>query len=179
MFRFVVESKSRATLEAVQAAVGKATAAARENEWPMIQVPYLAPDRLEYLARIKVSGVDLCGNGVVLIPNRLCVIHSGQPNEHRDSRPLNNPYRGRSALVARALLSEPAWPSLSKMVHWIEQAGAVLSLGQASKAIRALEEDLIVSKIGGAIKLQEPLHFLTSSAQNGGNHTSAHLGLFG
>jgi len=46
------------------------------------------------------------------------------------------------------------------MVHWIEEAGADLSLAQASKAIRALEEELIVSKLGGAIKLKEPLRLL-------------------
>ena len=106
-----------------------------ENEWPMIQVPYLAADRLDYLTRLGVSGVDLCGNGVVIVPERLYVLRSGQPNQYRDSRPLNNPYRGRSSLVARILLSEPSWPSLSKMLHWINRDGTDLSLAQASKAI--------------------------------------------
>ena len=41
-FRFVVEAKSRPTPEAVQTAVAQARAAVRQNEWPMIQVPYLA-----------------------------------------------------------------------------------------------------------------------------------------
>jgi hypothetical protein len=160
VFRFVVEAKSRATLEAVHTAAAQATAAVRHNEWPMIQIPYLAPDRLEHLVRLGVSGIDLCGNGVVLIPNRLCVIRSGQPNRYRDSRPLNNPYRGRSALVARKLLTDPVWPSLNKMVRSIEDAGADLSLAQASKAIRALKEELIVVKLGGVIKLQDPMRLL-------------------
>jgi hypothetical protein len=63
-------------------------------------------------------------------------------------------------LVARALLTEPSWPSLNKLAHWIEEAGADLSLGQASKAIRALEEELIVVKLGGAINLQDPVRLL-------------------
>jgi hypothetical protein len=159
-FRFVVEAKSRPTLEAVHAAAAQAKAAARENEWPMIQVPYLAPDRLIYLTTLGVSGVDLCGNGVVIIPERLYVLRSGQPNEYRDSRPLNNPYRGRSSLVARILLSEPSWPTLSKMLHRINRNGTDLSLAQASKAIRALEEELIVRKVGGTIKLQDPMRLL-------------------
>ena len=46
------------------------------------------------------------------------------------------------------------------MVRWIREAGADLSLAQASKAIRALEEELIVRKLGGTIKLQEPMHLL-------------------
>jgi hypothetical protein len=159
-FRFVVEAKSRPTLEAVHAAAAQARAAVRENEWPMIQVPYLAPDRLDYLTELGVSGVDLCGNGLVIIPERLYVLRSGQPNKYRDSRPLNNPYRGRSSLVARILMSEPSWPSLSKMLHRINHAGTDLSLAQASKAIRALEEELIVRKVGGAIQLQDPARLL-------------------
>ena len=159
-FRFVVESKSRSTLEALHAAIGKARAEARDNEWSMIQVPYLSPERLEFLQREQVSGVDLCGNGVVIIPGRLCVVRSGQPNRYRDSRPLNNPYRGRSGLVARTLLERPSWPSLSGMVEWINQAGADLSMAQASKAIAALQGELIVRKVGGAINLQDPLRLL-------------------
>jgi hypothetical protein len=160
VFRFVVEAKSRPTPEAVQTAVAQAMAAVRENEWPMIQVPYLAPDRLNYLASLGVSGVDLCGNGAVIIPERLYVVRSGQPNKYRDSRPLNNPYRGRSSLVARILLSEPLWPSLSKLLHRINRERTDLSLAQASKAIRALEEELIVRKAGGTIKLQDPARLL-------------------
>jgi hypothetical protein len=160
VFRFVVEAKSRPTPEAVQTAATQAKAYARENEWPMIQVPYLPPDRLDYLTQLGVSGVDLCGNGVIIIPERLYVLRSGQPNKYRDSRPLNNPYRGRSSLVARILLSEPSWPSLSEMLHRINRAGIDLSLAQASKAIRALQEELIVRKVGGTIELQDPARLL-------------------
>jgi hypothetical protein len=63
-------------------------------------------------------------------------------------------------LVARKLLTEPVWPSLNKMVRSIEDAGADLSMAQASKAIRALEEELIVVKLGGVIKLQDPMRLL-------------------
>ena len=154
--RFVVEAKSRSTPEAIHTAVMQAKAAARGDERPLIQVPYLSPERLEELEREQVSGIDLCGNGVVIIPGRLLVIRSGQPNCYRDSRPLNNPYRGRSAMVARMLLTHLSWPSLGSLVSSIRQANIGLSLAQTSKAIRALEEDLIVAKFGKTIKLQEP-----------------------
>ena len=143
--RFVVEAKSRSTPEAIHTAVMQAKAAARGDERPLIQVPYLSPERLEELEREQVSGIDLCGNGVVIIPGRLLVIRSGQPNCYRDSRPLNNPYRGRSAMVARMLLTHLSWPSLGSLVSSIRQANIGLSLAQTSKAIRALEEDLIVA----------------------------------
>ena len=102
-------------------------------------LPHAGSPRLPH--GLGVSGVDLCGNGVIIIPERLYVVRSGQPNQYRDSRPLNNPYRGRSSLVARILLSEPSWPSLSKMLHRINREGTDLSLAQASKAIRRLKKN--------------------------------------
>lgn len=159
-FRFVVEAKTRATPQAVQLAKAKAKAAVGEGEWPMIHVPYLSPERLEELEREQVSGVDLCGNGVVIVPGRLLVLRTGQPNKYRDSRPLSNPYRGRSAMVARLLLSRPRWDSLKELTAAIRAAGATLSLPQTSKAIRALEEEMLVSKSGGVITLTDPLRLL-------------------
>ena len=159
-FRFAVESKSTGTPLTIQAAVARAKAAAGPDEHAMIQVPYLSPERIEELEADGVSGVDLCGNGVVIVPGRLWIVRSGHPNQYPDSRPLNNPFRGRSAMVARMLLRIPSWPSLTRLVDWVRNDGADLSLAQASKAIRALEEELLVSKVGGTIKLQEPLRLL-------------------
>jgi len=159
-FRFVVELKARATPQTIQLAMAQAKSATKSGEWPMIQVPYLSPERLEELEREDVSGVDLCGNGVVLIPGRLCVVRSGAPNRYRDSRPLNNPYRGRSAMVARMLLQRPKWKSLSELAEAIQSAGAILSLPQVSKAVQAITEDLIVAKSAGVIVLNEPLRLL-------------------
>ena len=159
-FRFAVESKSRSTPETIRSAIGQATLAAVDGEWPMIQVPYLSPMQLEELEKAKVSGVDLCGNGVVIIPSRLYVIRTGQPNQYRDSRPLNNPYRGRSEMVARMLLQSPRWCSLKELAAAIEMAGEKLSLPQISKAVQALKEDLIVIKNAGSISLIDPLRLL-------------------
>jgi len=159
-FRFVVEVKARATPQTIQLAMAQAKSATKAGEWPMIQVPYLSPERLEELEREGVSGVDLCGNGVVLVPGRLCVVRSGAPNQYRDSRPLNNPYCGRSAMVARMLLQRPRWELLSELAEAIQSAGAVLSLPQVSKAVQAMAEDLIVSKGARVIALNEPLRLL-------------------
>lgn len=158
---FVVEAKSRSTPQTIQAAVATAKAAARQSEQlPMIQVPFLSPERLAELEQEMVSGVDLCGNGIVVVPGRIYVVRSGQPNKYRDSRALSNPYRGRSALVGRMLLTQSRWHSLNKLTKAIQDAGTTLSLGQASKAVQAMEEDLIVSKDAGTIALREPLRLL-------------------
>lgn len=159
-FRFVIEAKAQSTPMAVQTAIAQLRAYLQDDENPMILVPYLSPERLEELEREQVSGVDLCGNGVVIVPNRLYILRTGQPNLYRESRPLGNPYAGRSSLVARMLLTQPEWPSLNEFVDAIKQAGVELSYPQASKAIKSLRNELIVAKIGNVIKLREPLKLL-------------------
>ena len=163
-FQFIVQSKSRSTPQSIEGAVAQAKTAVRDGQWPMIQVPYLSPVRLDELESQRVSGVDLCGNGIVIVPGRLWVVRSGRPNLYRDSRPLHNPYRGRSAMVARMLLHQPRWESLKGLAAAIRAAGDELSLPQVSKAIHALGEELIISKTAGVITLREPLRLLDGLA---------------
>jgi hypothetical protein len=154
-FRFVVQAKPQSSALIVQTAVAQARSAAKNGEFPLIVVPYLSPERLADLERAEVSGVDLCGNGLIVVPGRLFVFRSGQPNRYPDSRPLNNPYRGRSAMVARMLLIRSSWPTLSALALATKEAGTELSLPQVSKAVQALEEDLIVAKTKGTITLKD------------------------
>ena len=158
-FAFVIEARTQSTPSAVRNMINQVREAATEAQ-PMIVVPYLSPERLDVLERENVSGVDLCGNGIVIVPGRLYVRRTGQPNQYRESRPLNNPYAGRSALVARMLLERKQWRSLNDLAAAIREAGTELSLPQASKAVRALQDDLIVVKKKGLITLQEPLRLL-------------------
>lgn len=164
-FRFVVESKADATPRSVKLAVAQARAAIHPGEHPMIQVPYLSAERLEELEREGMSGVDICGNGVVIIPGRLWVIRSGKPNPFRYARPLSNPYSGRSAIVARMFLLQERWRSLVSLTEAIRERGTSLSLAQASRAVRAMQDDLIVTKEAGSLVLQEPLRLLDQLAK--------------
>jgi len=158
--QFTIETKRQNTPLALRAAMDQARRNATHGDFPMIVVPYLSPQALAELEIAGVSGVDLCGNGLVIVPGRLCVQRSGQPNRFPQSRPLNNPYRGRSAMVARMLLAKPAWPSLNALTAAIREAGCDLSLPQASKAIRALADDLTVEKDGRGIRQIAPLTLL-------------------
>src|SRR5579883_2337607 len=92
-FRFVVECKTRSTPQLIQSAIAQVKAYKRGDESPLIQVPYLAPERLEDLEAAGVSGVDLCGNGIIVVPGRLYLRRTGEENKYPDSRPLMNPYR--------------------------------------------------------------------------------------
>jgi hypothetical protein len=107
------------------------------------------------LEKAKVSGVDLCGNGIIIVPGRMYIVRTGQPNLYPESRSLNNPYRGRSAMVARLILGSTRvkWDSLNELAKAVENAGTKMSISQVSKAVQALENDLIVRKINGGILL--------------------------
>lgn len=165
VYRFVVEAKSRATPQIIQTAMTQAKTYVRPGEWPLIQVPFLSPERLEELERAGVSGVDLCGNGIVIVPGRIYVFRTGAENQYPDSRPLNNPYRGRSGMVSRMLLQQPEWTSLSALAEAINQRGTSLSLPQVSKAVQAMAEDLILTKEDGRVKLSDSLRLLDRLAR--------------
>ncbi|MBL8813148.1 MAG: hypothetical protein JNM43_23470 [Planctomycetaceae bacterium] len=165
-YRLAVESKSRSTPEIVRSAIAQVKSVTVAGEWPMIQVPYLSPSQLDELERAGVSGVDLCGNGIIHIPGRLYISRSGQPNQYPDSRPLNNPYAGRSAMVGRMLLQRPQWKSLTELAAAIELAGAKLSLAQVSKAVQAMKEDLLVVKQSGSISLIDAGRLLDQLGSN-------------
>ena len=158
--QFAIETKRQNTPLALRAAIDQARRNATRGDLALVVVPYLSPSALAELETAGVSGVDLCGNGLVIVPDRLYVQRSGQPNRFPQSRPLNNPYRGRSAMVARMLLAKPAWPSLNALTAAIRAAGCDLSLPQASKAIRALADDLAVEKEGRGIRQMAPLALL-------------------
>lgn len=158
--QFTIETKRQNTPLALRAAMDQARRNATRGDFPMIVVPYLSPQALAELETAGVSGIDLCGNGLVIVPGRLYVQRSGQPNRFPQSRPLNNPYRGRSAMVARMLLAKASWPSLNALTAAIRAAGCDLSLPQASKAIRALADDLMVAKDGRGIRQIAPLELM-------------------
>ncbi|MCU0714220.1 MAG: hypothetical protein MUC43_19355, partial [Pirellula sp.] len=158
--RFNVEFKTRSTKEDFRKAAQQASDnAKRLGCYPLIFLPYLAPDRLAELESLAISGIDLCGNGIVYVPNRICVVRTGQPNLYPDSRPVANPFRGRSGLVARMLIEVPQWETLSELNESIAKHAQLKgpSLSQVSKTISAYAEEMLVLKEGNTIKLVDPV----------------------
>jgi len=165
-FHFVVEAKSRSTPLIVRNAIAQARAAARKDEHSMIMVPYLSDERLRELEREQVSGIDLCGNGIVIVPRRLYLLRTGQPNLYPDSRPLSNPYAGRSAMAARILLTQSNWSSLNEIASAIKKEGGQLSLAQISKALSAMEEDATILRDAGKVTVPDRMILLDYLARN-------------
>ncbi len=158
---FAVKFNALSTPRALRAGMDEARrAAAVTGGQPLVATPYLSPRALDDLEAAGVSGVDLCGNGLIIIPGRTYIRLSGQPNHYPQSQPLANPYSGRSAMVARMLLAEPAWPGLDALRAAIQEGGCAISLPQTSKAVRALVDDLVVTKSGRAIRQVSQLSIL-------------------
>ena len=110
--RFAVEYKSQSTPKQVEAALQQIRRYTRESstDAPMIVTPYLRPDLLDRLVAESVSGIDLSGNYAVVVPGRWLVIRTGSTNKYPSTAPIKNVYRGKSSLVARALLLRRQFP---------------------------------------------------------------------
>lgn len=155
--RFVFEYKRSSTPRAVQAA---ALHVRMHGKHPLVVVPFLAEERLVDLEALGVSGVDLCGN-YVLLGEKFTLWRSGQPNRFSESRPIKNVFRGKSSIFAHCLLMgrqfdtltalrDYAWDRLPAKVD--DEAGS-LSIGTASKVVQVLEEQRMVVRENKALRL--------------------------
>ncbi len=153
-FRFVAEIKGRSTPKVCAQAIAQAIAYAdRTGDNPMVVLPYLAPERLNDIERSGASGIDLCGNALVQVPGTLFVLRSGAPNKFPESYPIRAVYRGATSLVARALLLRAESDSLSDLDQFIRSRGGSLTLTTISKALRRMEDDVLIERRGGRARL--------------------------
>jgi hypothetical protein len=172
---FALELKALSTPKALLGAVGALRASPLPPDWlPMVMVPYLSDDRLRELERLGVSGVDLCGNGAVTVPGKLAIVRSGQANRFASSQPIKNIYRRRSSLVGRVFLCRPAFPSVKEIVAQVASRDLLLQAGHGqpvtvatvSKVIAGLEQDLVIARERGLIRLLQPDTLLDKLALN-------------
>ncbi|HYT93332.1 MAG TPA: hypothetical protein VEL76_31740 [Gemmataceae bacterium] len=144
------------------------------ERYPLLLVPYLSEERLAELEAAGVSGVDLCGNGVVVVPGELLVLRSGAPNRFRWEGTIKNVYRKESSLAARIFLLVREFGSVGAVLEEIQRRGGELTLSTVSKVCKALEADLIIRRElrpprvkrspilpwGGQVPLAQPLRLL-------------------
>ena len=157
IFRFVAELKVQATPKTLRDAIEQVRSYAEASEMrPMLVAPYLPPDRLEELESLGVSGVDLSGNGVVVVPGELLVFRTGNPNQYPAGRKIRNVYQGASSLVARVFLVRSKYDSVQEVMDEVTKRGGRVSLSTVSKVLKALEEDLVIRRDGRASELLQP-----------------------
>jgi hypothetical protein len=146
-YRFVLECKSEYTPKVIAAAADQArrwSAAMRLN--PLVIVPYLSTEQLDALLAQGVSGLDLCGNGVLEVPGELLVYRTGAPNRFPRAGTIKNVYRCNSSIVARVFLAVPSFASVNEAWAKIDELGGRITLPTVSKVCAALDADLVVER---------------------------------
>jgi len=153
--KFAVECKSLSTPKAFRDAINALkTSSLPKGFWPMLFVPFLNERQLQELEQEKISGIDLCGNGVIIVPERFAVFRSGEKNRFTSSAPIKNIYRKNSSMVGRAFLVRSSYETVQDVCaeinyrnllvdRWNKKA---MSLSTVSKALKTLEEDLIITR---------------------------------
>ncbi len=174
MAKFAVECKSLSTPKAFQDGLNRLkTSSFPKGLRPLLFVPFLSEQQLQELERERISGVDLCGNGVVIVPDKFAVFRSGKKNRFVSSAPIKNIYRKNSSMVGRAFLLRSSYETVQEVCaeinrrnllvkHWDKKS---MSLSTVSKALKTLEEDLIIAR-GNTIRLLQPDKLLQKLSEN-------------
>lgn len=166
-WKFLAELKVNATPQAFEAALAVVQPAATKTQLnPMVVVPYLSSENLTRLQEAGVSGLDLCGNGVVAVPGEVLVVRTGAPNRFPRSEPIRNVYRGDSSLVGRVFLAKPIYRAVGEIVTTIQKRGGSISFATVSKVLKTLQADLIVGRSSDQITLLQAGKLLDQLAAN-------------
>ena len=171
---FAVECKALSTPKAFQDGVNLLKSFSLPNGWlPMLFMPFLSEWQLQELEREGLSGIDLCGNGVVVVPDTFAVFRSGEKNRFPSSAPIKNIYRKNSSMVGRVFLLCAGYETVQEIRTKINQRNLLvnrwdkkpMSLSTVSKALKTLEDDLIVTR-EGTIRLLQPDKLLEKLREN-------------
>src|SRR3954453_23953799 len=127
---------------------------------PIIITTYMSPESLAALADSGISGVDLCGNGVVVIPGEWFILRSGEKNRYPASTRIKSVYRGTSSLVARVFLSRPEFARFTDIPAEIRRRGGSISAPTVSKVLKQLEEDLVVERVDQSFRVLDAARLL-------------------
>ena len=162
-FKGEVEIVGSATPRRIRGVAGRLSEAStlpeKEVE-PLVLVPYLSDGIARELERAAVSGVDLNGN-YMLLGADLVGVRRDQPNDYPMSRDIKKVYSLNSSIVGRFLLREDRVHRQVTEIHEeIEAYGGGISLSTVSKVLKRFDEDLLISKQRGEIKLLQPTTLL-------------------
>ncbi len=172
--RFAVECKAISTPKAFQAGLNQLkTSSLPDGYWPMLFVPFLSEGQLQELEREGISGIDLCGNGVVIVPGTFSVFKSGEKNRFSSSAPIKNIYRKNSSMVGRVFILRSSYNTVEEIRSEINSRNMLvsrwdkrpMSLSTVSKSLKTLEEDLLVER-REIISLLQPDKLLEKLTEN-------------
>jgi len=172
--KFVVECKSLSTPKAFQNGVNllKSSPLPKDCQ-PLLFLPFLSERQLQELEREGISGIDLCGNGVVVVPDTFAVFRSGEKNRFTSSALIKNIYRKNSSMVGRVFLFRSGYETVQGICAEINRRNLLvkrwekkaMSLSTVSKALKTLEENLIIAR-EDTIRLMQPDRLLQKLSGN-------------
>lgn len=172
--RFAVECKALSTPKAFQDSVNFLKSISLPGNYlPMVFMPFLTEQQLQDLEREGLSGIDLCGNGVVVVPGTFAVFRSGRKNRFPSSALIKNIYRKNSSMVGRVFLLCAGYQTVQEIRTKINQRNLLvnryakkpMSLSTVSKALKTLQGDLIVTR-EKTIRLIQPDKLLEKLREN-------------
>ena len=172
--KFAVECKSLSTPKAFQDGLSLLkTSSLPKGYLPLLFLPFLSERQLQELEQEGINGIDLCGNGVVVVPRIFAVFRSGEKNRFSSSAPIKNIYRKNSSMVGRVFLLRTGYETVQEICADINRRNTLvnrwdrkpMSLSTVSKALKTLEEDLIIAR-KDTIRLLQPDRLLEKLSDN-------------
>ncbi len=147
---FFVECKSRSTPKVFEQTVeGIQITANRFKEKPLVVMPFLSDNQIDELAYRGISGIDLSGNALIVVPEKLLIRQTGRKNKYPRTAKIKNVFSGKSALVTRTFLLTPEFESTSDAWAEVQRRGGDVNLATVSKVCDALEQLLIIERTRG------------------------------
>lgn len=153
--RFAVEFKAISTPKVFQNTLNLLKSLSLPQGYlPMLIMPFLNDQQLKELEREEISGIDMCGNGVVIAPGIFSVFRTGEKNRFPSSAPIKNIYRMNSSMVARIFLSRSSYDTVQELWVEVKKRNMLvnrwnkkpMSLSTVSKSLKTLEDDLIIER---------------------------------
>jgi Uncharacterized protein conserved in bacteria (DUF2186). len=112
----------------------------------------MGTEQAKMLQRAGISWIDLCGNMMIRVGNRVYIERTGKKNSFPDTSPIKKIFEGTSSLVSRALLlNKEPFKSLYEVTNFIIDRGGNITLSTVSKVLMLLEEGLLVKKTESGI----------------------------
>jgi len=172
--RFAVECKALSTPKFFQNSINYLKSLSLpKNISPMLFMPFLSERQLKELEREGISGIDLCGNCVVVYPGTFSVFRSGGKNRFPSSAAIKNIYRKNSSMVGRGFFVYSDFQTVQDIRATINQRNPLvnrwnkkpMSLSTVSKVLKTMVEDLIITRTE-TIRLLQPDKLLEKLREN-------------
>jgi hypothetical protein len=172
--RFAVECKALSTPKIFQNSIDfLKSLPLPKNCSPMLYMPFLSEQQLKELEGVGISGIDLCGNGVVVSPGAFSVFRSGGKNLFPSSAAIKNIYRKNSSMVGRGFFVYSDFQTVQDILATINQRNLLvnrwnkkpMSLSTVSKVLKTMVEDLIITRTE-TIRLLQPDKLLEKLREN-------------